>query len=66
METEAELMEKEMNEKNVTGTTADGKNVNTGTPVSNNPDPQPSENDPNNPKPTGDKKIPKAVMKKTE
>ena len=67
METEAELMEKEMNEKNVTGIPADDKNENTGLPVSNNPNPQPYENDyRTGPKPTNDKKIPKAVMKKTE
>ena len=67
METEAEQMEKEMNEKNVTGTPTDDKNENTGQPVSNNPNPKPSENyHRTDPKPTDDNKKPKAVMKKTE
>jgi len=66
MEAEVELMEKEMNEKNVKGTQTNDKNVNAGQPVSDNPNPKPSEDDRNNPKPTDDKKTPKAVMKKTE
>jgi len=66
METEAELMEKAMNEKNGTGESTDNKDVSTGKPVSNNPDPNPYESDFNSPKPTDDKKTPKAVMKKAE
>ena len=67
METEAELLEKEMNEKNVTGAPTDDKNLNTVESVSNNPNPKPSENDHRTgPKPNDDKNMPKAVMKKTE
>ncbi len=63
METEAEEMENAMNEKNVTGASTDNNDLNTGKPVSNNPDPNPSENDRNNPKPTDNRKAPKAVMR---
>jgi len=66
MESEAELMEKAMNENNVAGESTANRDVNTVRPISNCPDPNPFENDRNNPKPTEEKKMPKAVMKKVE
>jgi hypothetical protein len=63
MESEAELMEKAMNENNVAGESTANRDVNTVRPISNSPDPNPFENDRNNPKPTEEKKMPKAVMR---
>ena len=63
MESEAELMEKAMNENNVAGESTANRDVNTVRPISNSPDPNPFENDRSNPKPTEEKKMPKAVMR---
>lgn len=63
IESENEAIEKSMTQNTaLVAESADNKTVTANEPVSNNPDPNPSEKN-RNPKPVEEKKIPKAVMK---